>query len=137
MPISKPINNLEISNLAGCLASTIKIAQPNAIVTTIATTFEAADDRENLLKGTDCKLLDMGFFNSTEEGILPYFESCLLKIHNETFFIFKDLYQSKEMKNAWAQIKQHPQVTVTVDVFYYGFVFIRKEQQKEHFKIRI
>jgi len=79
----------------------------------------------------------MGFFNSTEEGILPYFESCLLKIHNETFFIFKDLYQSKEMKNAWAQIKQHPQVTVTVDVFYYGFVFIRKEQQKEHFKIRI
>ncbi len=133
----KPINSLEIGNVAECLASTIKIAQPNAIVTTIATTFEAADDRENLLKGTDCKLLDMVFLNSTEEGILPYFESCLLKIHNETFFIFKDLYQSKEMRTTWAQIKQHPQVTVTVDVFYYGFVFIRKEQQKEHFKIRI
>ena len=41
------------------------------------------------------------------------------------------------MRTTWAQIKQHPKVTVTVDVFYYGFVFIRKEQQKEHFKIRI
>ncbi len=133
----KPINSLEIGNLAECLASTIKIVQPNATVNTIATTLEATDNGENLLKNTNSKPFDMVFFMSTEEGILSYFESCLSKIHNETFFIFRDLYQSKEMKTAWAQIKQHPKVTVTVDVFYYGFVFIRKEQQKEHFKIRV
>ena len=133
----KPTNSLEISNLAECLASTLKIVQPNATVNAIATTFKATDNGKNLLKNTNSKPFDMVFFISTEEGILSYFENCLSKIHNETFFIFRDLYQSKEMKTAWAQIKQHPKVTVTIDVFYYGFVFIRKEQQKEHFKIRI
>ena len=133
----KPTNSLEISNLAECLASTLKIVQPNATVNAIATTFKATDNGKNLLKNTNSKPFDMVFFISTEEGILSYFENCLSKIHNETFFIFRDLYQSKEMKTAWAQIKQLPKVTVTIDVFYYGFVFIRKEQQKEHFKIRI
>jgi len=133
----KPINSLEIGNVAECLASTIKIVQPNAIVTTTANALEAADDRVSLLKTTNSKPFDMVFFKLTEKATLSYFESCLSSVHNETFFIFKDLYHSKEMRTTWAQIKQHPKVTVTVDVFYYGFVFIRKEQQKEHFKIRI
>ena len=34
-------------------------------------------------------------------------------------------------------IKKHPKVTVTVDLFYFGIVFFRKEQAKEHFKIRV
>jgi len=40
------------------------------------------------------------------------------------------------MKEAWAQIKAHPQVTVTVDLFWIGLVFFRKGQEKEDFKIR-
>ncbi len=38
---------------------------------------------------------------------------------------------------AWEQLKAHPMVRVTMDLFYCGVVFIRKEQAKEHFKIRI
>jgi len=41
------------------------------------------------------------------------------------------------MKSAWSEIKKHPKVTVTVDIFYWGIVFFRKEQEKEHFKIRL
>jgi hypothetical protein len=41
------------------------------------------------------------------------------------------------MKEAWSTIKKHPKVTVTVDVFHYGIVFFRREQSKEHFKIRV
>jgi len=37
----------------------------------------------------------------------------------------------------WEYIKAHPKVRVTVDVFECGIVFFRKEQEKEHFKIRV
>jgi hypothetical protein len=41
------------------------------------------------------------------------------------------------MTEAWELIKQHPKVMVTVDTFFWGLVFFRKEQHKEHFKIRV
>ena len=138
----KPINSLEIGNSLGLVAPVMKISQPNATVTTIANTpgtagFAENLFSENLVKATNNKPFDLVFFNRIEKATLSYFESCLSNIHNETFFIFKDLYSSKEKRTTWAKIKQHPKVTVTIDVFHYGFVFIRKEQQKEHFKIRI
>jgi hypothetical protein len=41
------------------------------------------------------------------------------------------------MTEAWEIIKQHPKVTVTINTFYWGFVFFRSEQIKEHFTIRV
>jgi hypothetical protein len=41
------------------------------------------------------------------------------------------------MTEAWQYIKNHESVSVTVDCFHLGFVFFRKEQAKEHFKIRL
>jgi hypothetical protein len=41
------------------------------------------------------------------------------------------------MKEAWEIIKVHPQVTVTVDLFWIGLVYFKKGQVKEDFLIRI
>jgi hypothetical protein len=41
------------------------------------------------------------------------------------------------MTKAWELIKNHESVTVTIDTFKWGFVFLRKEQAKEHFVIRV
>ena len=41
------------------------------------------------------------------------------------------------MKQAWSEIKKHPKVRVTVDIFHCGIVFFKKGQAKEHFKIRV
>jgi hypothetical protein len=41
------------------------------------------------------------------------------------------------MEEAWQQIKEHPSVTLTIDLFFVGFVFFRKEQKvQQHFAIR-
>ena len=65
---------------------------------------------------------------------LRYFEACLPHAHNDTVFVFDDIHWSKEMEQAWAAIQQHPQVTLTIDLFRLGLVFLRQEQQaKEHF----
>jgi hypothetical protein len=41
------------------------------------------------------------------------------------------------MEETWGIIKKHPKVTITIDTFQWGLVFFRKEQEKEHFVIRV
>lgn len=81
---------------------------------------------------------DIIFFdgNHQKDTTLQYFESLLPKAHNNSIFIFDDIYWSKDMTEAWKIIKEHPKVTVTIDTFYWGIVFFRTEQTKEHFTIR-
>jgi predicted O-methyltransferase YrrM len=74
--------------------------------------------------------------NHQKDATLRYFEWCLPKVHEDTLLIFDDIYWSEGMKEAWAQIKAHPQVTVTVDLFWIGLVYFKKGQAKEDFKIR-
>jgi len=74
--------------------------------------------------------------NHQKEATLRYFEWCLPKVHDNTLLIFDDIYWSEGMKEAWAAIKAHPQVTVTVDLFWIGLVYFRKGQVKEDFLIR-
>ncbi|MGC4039667.1 MAG: class I SAM-dependent methyltransferase [Flavobacterium sp.] len=74
--------------------------------------------------------------NHSKKATLEYFELLLPTITNETVWIFDDIHWSAEMEQAWETIKQHPQVTVTIDTFQWGLVFFRREQPKEHFVIR-
>jgi hypothetical protein len=56
--------------------------------------------------------------------------------HAGTVFVFDDIHWSREMEQAWKVIKDHPAVTLTIDLFFIGIVFIRPEQRsKEHFII--
>ena len=57
--------------------------------------------------------------------------------HNDSVFIFDDIHWSKGMEEAWEEIKAHPRVRVTIDSFFWGIVFFRQEQEKEHFTIRL
>lgn len=74
--------------------------------------------------------------NHRKEPTLTYFSQLLTKAHNTTVFVFDDIHWSKEMSEAWEELKAHPQVTVSIDLFYIGLIFLRKEQEKEHFVIR-
>ncbi len=75
--------------------------------------------------------------NHSYEATLKNFELLLPRKHNNSVFIFDDIYWSPEMQKAWKEIQQHPDVRVTIDTFHWGLVFFRKEQTKEHFKIRV
>jgi predicted O-methyltransferase YrrM len=74
--------------------------------------------------------------NHRKEATLNYFKWCLSKVHENSLLIFDDIYWSKGMKEAWEEIKNHPDVVVTVDLFWIGLVYFRKGQAKEHFKIK-
>lgn len=74
--------------------------------------------------------------NHRKDATLNYFNWCLPKVHENTLLIFDDIYWSQGMKEAWEEIKNHPEVTVTVDLFWIGLVYFKKGQVKEHFKIK-
>jgi len=75
--------------------------------------------------------------NHQKEATLNYFEILLNSVHNNSVIVFDDIHWSKPMTEAWQQIKKHPKVTLTIDTFSWGFVFFRKEQETEHFIIRM
>lgn len=68
---------------------------------------------------------------------LQYFNEALPFAHENSVFVFDDIYWSEEMKAAWHEIKKHSQVTITIDLYEMGLVFFRTGQNKQHFKLRV
>jgi len=128
----------KVTSVEGC-AEISKIASQKLDVLEIShlhlknERFEAFFE-ENLANAYDLIYFDG---NHSKKATFSYFETLLHSAHNDSVFIFDDIYWSVEMTEAWELIKQHPKVRVTVDCFWLGFVFFRREQEKEHFKIRL
>ncbi|WP_047245945.1 uroporphyrinogen decarboxylase/cobalamine-independent methonine synthase family protein [Maribacter thermophilus] len=57
--------------------------------------------------------------------------------HNDSALLVQGIHNSKERTRLWESIKKLPEVTVSIDLFYCGLIFFRREQAKQHFKIRI
>ena len=72
-----------------------------------------------------------------EIATINYFETLLDSANNKTVFVFDDIYWSQGMTAAWNFIKNHPKITVSIDTFYFGMVFFKRELSKEHFYIRL
>jgi len=74
--------------------------------------------------------------NHRKDATLNYFKWCLPKVTENSLLIFDDIYWSEGMKEAWTEIKNHPDVTITIDLFWIGLVYFKKRQAKEHFKLK-
>jgi len=75
--------------------------------------------------------------NHSYQATINYFKMGLEKKHNHSVFVFDDINWNAEMQKAWEEIKNHPEVTLSLDLFYAGIIFFRKEQkEKEHFILK-
>lgn len=157
---SNPKSVIELGTCLGITSAYLSTAAPDASVITIEGCPQtAAVAKQNF---EDLKLnnirLEVGNFDHILPGILAeqqqldfvyidgnhrkvatlnYFNWCLPKVHENTMLIFDDIYWSAGMKEAWAAIKAHPQVTVTIDLFWIGLVFFKKGQAREDFKLKV
>ena len=55
---------------------------------------------------------------------------------NSSWVFIDHIYKNKESTLHWNKLKKLKEVRVSIDLFYCGIIFFRKEQEKEHFKIR-
>ena len=85
------------------------------------------------------KKVDFAFIdgNHAYKPTMAYFEALLDVVEDHSILVFDDIHWSKEMEAAWAQISAHPRVTLSIDLFFIGVVFFRKEfAQKQQVSIR-
>lgn len=153
----KPNTVLELGTCLGLGTQALSLGHLNAKVTTIEGCSELSKYSLKMFKQHNLSAIntinnefskaigaleeqtfDLVFFdgNHQKNATITYFETLLPKAHNDSVFIFDDIYWSKGMTEAWDYIKKHPKVSVTVDTYQWGIVFFRKEQAKEHFCIR-
>lgn len=155
----KPATILEIGTSIGISTAYIRAANHESNITTLDANSEAQhiakdfhtkfgfdniryvngyfdDTLPAVLHSTDT--LDMVYFdgNHTYEATLQYFEWCLQKHNGHSIFVFDDIYWSAEMTKAWEEIKKHPDVRLTIDVYQMGICFFMKEKlAKEDFTL--
>ena len=83
--------------------------------------------------------VDLAFIdgNHRKKPTLEYFTQLLKFSTPSTILIFDDIHWSREMEEAWEHIKAHEAVTLSIDLFFIGIVFFKKEfKEKQHFSIR-
>jgi len=74
--------------------------------------------------------------NHKLEPTLKYFEQCLPYLHDKSVVIIDDINWSEGMMEAWEKLKNHPRVTVSIDLFMMGILFVNPDLSKESFNVR-
>ena len=83
--------------------------------------------------------VDLAFIdgNHRKEPTVAYFNKLLHHSTSSTILVFDDIHWSEDMEAAWKQLQDHPEVTLTIDLFFIGLVFINPDfKVKQHFVIR-
>ena len=72
--------------------------------------------------------------NHTYQATIHYFNELLKHTDKNSVLIFDDIYWTPDMTKAWEEIKMHPSITLSIDLYKVGLIFFRKEnKQKECF----
>lgn len=59
------------------------------------------------------------------------------EFHNNSLIVLNNIHKSKSQFISWSNFITSEKITISINLYYCGLLFIRKEQQKEHFFIRI
>ena len=153
-------NVLELGTSFGITTSYIAAAKNNPVVTSMEGAESIAKIAQqnfdilqlnniNIIKGDFEKTLfpflenagtiDFAFLdgNHRKKPTLQYFQQILSNSTEETIVVFDDIYWSADMEEAWEEIKANKAVTLSIDLFFIGIVFLKKDfKVKQHFVIR-
>jgi predicted O-methyltransferase YrrM len=88
---------------------------------------------------SNLKPIDFAFVdgNHRKASTIDYFQQLLNYSKTTSILVMDDIHWSSEMEEAWMYIQHHPAVTLTIDLFFIGIVFVNPDYKvKQHFKIR-
>ena len=130
---------MKVTTVEGC-PSTSKVAQINFDKIGFENIDLFNDNFDHFLPDylSKTKTLDFVFFdgNHQKEATINYFNWCVEKAQPHTVFVFDDIHWSSGMTEAWEEIKKHPKITSTIDLFFMGIVFFNTDLSKEDFVLK-
>lgn len=71
------------------------------------------------------------------EPTLQYVRAIVPHMPQESVLILDDIYWSEGMTRAWEEVKAMPEVSLTIDVFFFGIAFIKREEPVQHVTLRL
>ncbi|KOF03369.1 hypothetical protein OB69_08375 [Roseivirga seohaensis subsp. aquiponti] len=79
--------------------------------------------------------IDLAYIDANHryEPTLRYFELLLPKMTTSGMIILDDIHWSKEMNDAWEVLKKHPKVSLSIDLFEAGILFLQPDLMKENY----
>lgn len=86
------------------------------------------------LKPSDKAPFDLIYLDYPKENMFNLYGD---KIHNDSVVFIENIHRTKDATAIWETVRENKIVTVSIDMLHCGALFFRKEQVKEHFKIRI
>jgi hypothetical protein len=92
-----------------------------------------SENKKNETSIVDFIYVDSNYLNNQNIEL----ESIIALANNETCIIFENPHCSKLTEIQWKSVVASSEFNVTIDTYSFGLAFIRKEQVKEHFTIRV
>lgn len=74
--------------------------------------------------------------NHRKDPVINYFNQVADMSGTGSVVIIDDINSSREMAEAWSEIRNHKNVTLSVDIFRMGIVFFRKELNQFNYVVR-
>ncbi|HTD94229.1 MAG TPA: class I SAM-dependent methyltransferase [Chitinophagaceae bacterium] len=157
---SRPSTILELGTSLGITSSYLALANPAARVITIEgdeLIHEIAKENfkkmgllniqpvpgnfDQVLKDILGQLpsVDFAFIDGNHRYLptIQYFDAILQKVNTFSIVVMDDIHWSWEMEEAWDHCRQHPSVTLSIDLFFIGILFFKQSiKEKQHFAIR-
>jgi predicted O-methyltransferase YrrM len=156
----QPAAILELGTSLGITTSYLSLAKPGARLITMEGSKEIAEVTKRNFRNLEIRNIEIveGNFDNTLSSVVRglssvdfafidgnhrkepterYFNELLTKTNNNSILVFDDIHWSAEMELAWETIKKDAAVTCSIDLFFIGIVFFRKEfKEKQNFVIR-
>ena len=137
--LATPQSKSRVVTIEGC-PNTAAVAQKNFKMAGVTNIYQVTGEISVSLPAAlkQFERIDFVYFdaNHRKGPTLDYFNACLRLHHANSVFVFDDIYWSKEMAAAWNEIRNHPAVTITVDLYTMGIVFFREGQPRQHFRLK-
>jgi hypothetical protein len=74
--------------------------------------------------------------DSFEEDTWDYLTDCLNYKTSDSIFVFEGIHHNRDMEDAWEEIKENEDVSVTFDLYCVGMVFFREGIEKQDFVLK-
>ena len=146
----KPDSILELGTSFGITTQYLAIANPLATIITIEGSPEIAQIAQVGFEKNSCqhiRLIQGNFKKELQTAIegmngkkfffidgdhryeptIHYFNTIISISGEDDILVFDDIHWSRDMEKAWLEIKQDTRVKYTIDLFFIGLVFLKKD----------
>jgi predicted O-methyltransferase YrrM len=78
--------------------------------------------------------LDFAFLDANHRyaPTIKYFNLMLPRLHAKSIVVLDDIHYSEEMERAWEELRRHPLVYTSVDLYRCGILFFEPSLNKQH-----